>query len=313
MPNPPIDSVLLVGFGGPTEPGEIRPFLENVAAGRGIPEARLREVEQHYLHVGGRSPYNDRTEDQRAALERVLPGAGHALPVSVGMRNWHPYLRDTLGRMHDEGRRHAAGVILAVHRAEASHQRYLDDVAGATRDRGGATPSVSWVRPWHAHPGFLEAAAARIEEGAGHRRGGWPPDVPVILTAHSIPERMPGAAGYVEEFRASCAGVASLLELPDWEMAYQSRSGDPRTPWLGPDILDVLRRRAAAGTREVVVQAIGFLTDHVEVLYDLDVEARALCDELGMRLHRAPCVNDHPAFIAALAERVREAVREAES
>jgi ferrochelatase len=294
----PIDSVLLIGFGGPEAPDEIMPFLRRVVEGRNIPDDRLREVEGHYLHLGGRSPYNDWTERQRAGLAAWLKARGRPLPVYMGMRNWHPFLCDVIARMKEDGRKAPVGIILSIHQSEVSWQRYKNDV----RQSGGGDLAVHYPEPWFDHPRFLEACAQRLEEITGNRRGSWPAQTPVIFTAHSIPSRMAAASPYVEQIQASCRGVAGILGVPDWELAYQSRSGPPHVPWLEPDINDVLRRRASEGLKEVAVQSIGFLCDHVEVLFDLDVEAKATCEELGVRLHRAGCVNDHPEFIALLGE-----------
>lgn len=304
----PIDSVLFVGFGGPTAPDQVLPFLRNVVFGRGVPEARLEGVAQHYRDVGGRSPYNELTERQRAGVEAWLRAHGAPLPVYCGMRNWDPYLRDVIARMNADGRRHALGVILAAHRSEASWERYQGDVACAIAGNGGVGPAVTWLDAWFEQPGFLAANACRLEAASGHLRGAWPRNLPVLFTAHSIPTAMADASPYVSDLRASCAGVARLLGVTDWELCWQSRSGDPRTPWLEPDINDVLRRRAAEGVRAVVVQAIGFLSDHVEVLYDLDHEAADTARALGMTTHRAACVNDHPEFIAMLGELLRARV-----
>ncbi len=305
MNPPPVDSILFIGFGGPTEPAHILPFLRTVVFGRGVPEARLREVEQHYLDVGGRSPYNELTERQRAGVERWLVAHGNGLPVYAGMRNWDPHLKDTIARMNKDGCRHALGVILAAHRSEVSWERYMGDVACAIAGNSGVGPVVSYLDAWFDHPRFLEANAQLIEEASGRTRAAWPAGLPVLFTAHSIPTAMAEASTYVADLEASCAGVARLLGVTDWELCWQSRSGDPRTPWLEPDVNDVLRRRAAAGTREVVVQAIGFLSDHVEVLYDLDHEAKETAAGVGVVLHRARCVNDHPEFIAMLGELLR--------
>ena len=302
MSRTPIDSVLFVGFGGPTAPDQIMPFLKNVVAGRGVPEARLVEVEHHYLEVGGRSPYNELTERQRAGVERFLRARGVELPVYCGMRNWDPYLKDVVARMNADGRRHALGVILASHRSEVSRERYVGDVARAIAGNGGVGPTMTWLDAWYDHPRFLEANAQLIEAASGRTRGAWPADLPILFTAHSIPTASAEGSPYVQDLLASCAGVAGLLGATDWELCYQSRSGDPRTPWLEPDINDVLRRRAGAGVRAVVVQAIGFLSDHVEVLFDLDQEAQATARALGMTLHRASCVNDHPEFVAMVGE-----------
>jgi len=303
-----IDSVLFVGFGGPEQPADIMPFLRNVVFGRGIPDERLAVVEHHYLDVGGRSPYNELTERLRAGVEATLRRQGVELPVYCGMRNWDPYLKDVIARMNADGRRHALGVILAAHRSEVSWERYKGDVACAIAGNGGVGPRMAWLEPWFDDPRFLEANAQLIEEASGRARSAWPEGLPILFTAHSIPSKMAGDSPYVADLRASCEGVARILGARDWELCWQSRSGDPRTPWLEPDVNDVLRRRAASGIREAVVQAIGFLSDHVEVLYDLDVEARATAKELGLVLHRARCVNDHPEFVAMLAERIRDGI-----
>jgi len=307
MHETPVDSILLLGFGGPTRPEEIMPFLRRVVEGRGIPEERLAQVEQHYLEVGGRSPYNEQTEVLRAALEARLRARGPGLPVYTGMRNWHPFLSDTFRAMHADGRRRCVGVILATHRSEASHPRYLADVARSAEEAGTPAPELDLLPPWFDHPRFHAAVAARIEEGSPYRRGAWPAAVPLVFTAHSIPVRMAESSTYVSDVRRSCEGTARLLGVSDWRIAYQSRSGDPRSPWLEPDINEALRGLAGGGAREVVVQAIGFLSDHVEVLYDLDVEARATAAAHGLTLHRTPCVGAHPEFVTLLAESILEA------
>jgi len=304
---PPVDCVLLIGFGGPTSPEQVMPFLRRVVEGRGVPDERLREVAHHYDAVGGRSPYNDLTQQQADALSEWLASRGRPLPVYVGMRNWNPFLADTISRMRAEGRRHAVGVVLSAYRSETSWERYLRDVEEARRSLGALAPAVTYLPAWFDHPGYLEAAACRVEEAAGHLRGAWPARLPLVFTAHSIPAHMAAGSPYVEDLMASCRGVAAILRVPDWQLAYQSRSGDPRSHWLDPDICQVLRELAAKGVAEIVVQAIGFLCDHVEVLYDLDIEAAQLCAKLNIRLHRAPCVNSHPAFIAMLGEQILKA------
>jgi protoporphyrin/coproporphyrin ferrochelatase len=306
------DSVLVIGFGGPTRPEEIRPFLQNVVRGRNVPPERLEEVAHHYEEIGGSSPYNELTFRQAAALEQHLAALGMPLPVYVGMRNWHPFLGETVARMNDEGASRAVGVILAPHRSQTSWERYQLDVARACEECGGG-PVVSYLDPWHADPRFLAAQTERIEAGAGRRRGEWPAEVPVVFAAHSIPVSMAETSPYTREIAVSAAGVASILGTDNWSVAYQSRSGDGRTPWLEPDINDVIRDAAARGAREMVVVPIGFLCDHVEVLFDLDVEARATAEEVGVILHRAGTVGDHPLFIEMLADLVRRRAVQAAS
>jgi protoporphyrin/coproporphyrin ferrochelatase len=298
------DSVLMIGFGGPNSASEIRPFLQNVVRGRNTPSERLEEVAHHYEAIGGRSPYNELTLRQAQALEARLKANGHPLPAYTGMRNWDPYLKETIRRMNEDGKRQAAGVIMAAHRSPTSWERYQLDVQRAC-EANGAGPEVTYLEPWHRHPLFLEAVAQRIEEASGHRRGAWPAGVSLVFTAHSIPTSMAQTCRYVEEIGESSAGIAALLGAGGWSVAYQSRSGDGRTPWLEPDVNDVIREQAAWGVKEIVLAPVGFLCDHVEVLYDLDVEARRTAS--GLTFHRAGTVGDHPCFIEMLAELVQRA------
>jgi protoporphyrin/coproporphyrin ferrochelatase len=299
------DSVLLIGFGGPTQSSEIRPFLQNVVRGRNVPPQRLEEVAHHYEVIGGRSPYNELTFLQAAALRAQLGAIGFPLPVYVGMRNWNPYLKDTIRQMNQDGVRQAVAVILAAHRSASSWGQYQLDVQRAL-EANGAGPEVTYPEPWHQHPLFLEAIVQRVEEASGYRRGAWPAGVPVLFTAHSIPVSMAQTSRYVEEIAESSAGVAALLGVGGWSVAYQSRSGDGRTPWLEPDVNEVIREQAAWGVREMVLAPVGFLCDHVEVLFDLDVEARQTAADMGVTLHRAGTVGDHPCFIEMLAELVQK-------
>jgi ferrochelatase len=302
-------AVLLVAFGGPTAPHEIAPFLEIVTRGRRIPPERLAEVAHHYEQMpGGRSPLNDLTLAQAAALERALADRGPALPVFVGMRNWHPFLHETLAAMAGKGHRHALGVILSALRTEASWERYQQDVAEA-RARTPGAPEVAFAPPWSRHPRFLDAVADRARRALDRVPGAVRDWTPLVFTAHSVPVAMAEASPYVADFLAASHAVADRLGHRRFSLAYQSRSGSPRDPWLEPDINEVLRRLAADGERHAVVVPIGFVCDHVEVLYDLDVEARATAAAAGIAMHRAEAVNDHPDFIAALADVVRTAVR----
>ena len=303
----PIDSVLLIAFGGPTAPAEIRPFLDNVTRGRGIPRERLEEVARRYEAMpGGRSPLNALTEAQAAGLRAALARAGRPLPVYVGMRNWHPFLHETLAAMAADGRRRAVGLILSAFRCEASWERYMADV-GAARARVAGAPEVVYAPPWGEHERFLAAvadrAAAALAEIPPEAREG----TPLVFTAHSIPRAMAEASPYVAEFTAAAGAVARRLGHARFTLAYQSRSGGPREPWLEPDVGETIRDLAKAGEKRVVVAPIGFVADHVEVLYDLDTEARAVAAQHGVAFHRAASVNDHPEFVEMLAELVREA------
>lgn len=299
------DAVLLVAFGGPTAPHEIRPFLANVARGRRIPAERLEQVARHYEAMpGGRSPLNELTRAQACALQAALVRAGHALPVFVGMRNWHPYLAEALAAIAAQGHRRVLGIILSAFRTEASWERYMHDVAEARAQVAGA-PEVVFAPAWGGHPRFLEAAADRCRAALeavppAERRA-----TPVVFTAHSVPLAMATASPYVDDFTAAARAVAERLHHERWALAYQSRSGSPRDPWLEPDVGDVLRALAKEGAHHVMVAPIGFVSDHVEVLHDLDVEARETAVALGLTFHRAAALNDHPEFIAMLADLVK--------
>lgn len=300
------DAVLLIAFGGPTAPEHVRPFLENVTRGRQIPPERLALVEQQYAQIGGRSPLNDLTFAQARALEAALVNAGRPLPVRVGMRNWHPYLHETLGELAVSGARRVFGIILSAARSEPSWDRYIDDVRQA-RSRLPTAPEVSFAPAWSAEPGFLDAVTQRVRtalDQVPESERAW---VPLVFTAHSIPVALADASTYVADINGAAHAVVERLGHPRYSIAYQSRSGNPRDPWLEPDVNDVLRRLAADAEKHAVLVPIGFVVDHVEVLYDLDVQARDTARMVGLTLHRAQAVNDHPQFIAALAAVVAKA------
>jgi len=303
---PAHDSVLLIGFGGPTRPEEVRPFLENVLRGKPIPNERYEEVLRHYEEVGGASPFNGLTRAQAEALRALPPGEGIDLPVYVGMRHWEPYVADTLAVMSIEGRRRAVGVVLAAHRSPASWDAYLEAVDEARRRLGEGAPMVDYVADWSTHPLFIEAlaertaAALRAIPEAGHR------SARLVFTAHSIPSAMAKRSGYAASLKRTAGLVAGRLNAGAWSIAYTSRSGHPSDPWLEPDISEELRSLKRDGVSDVVVSPIGFLSDHVEVLYDLDIAARRTANEIGIGFFRAGTAGDHPSFPRMLAALVRE-------
>ncbi len=302
-----IDSVLLIAFGGPTRREEIRPFLENVTRGRRIPPERVEEVARHYEQMpGSRSPLGELTERQATALRAALAGARLPFPVRVGMRNWHPYLHETLAGMAAAGSRRALGIILSSFRTEASWDRYQRDVAEA-RARVPGAPEVVYAPEWFNHSLFVEAVADRAAAALAEVAPGQRAWTPLVFTAHSVPVSMAEASPYVAQLTESADLVATRLEHKRWSIAYQSRSGGPRDPWLEPDVGEVIRSLAADGEQDVVAVPIGFVCDHVEVLYDLDIAARATADRHGIRLHRASALNDHPKFIDLLLDLVRRA------
>src|SRR6266851_2093825 len=302
-----VDSVLLIAFGGPERPEDIRPFLEIVTAGRRIPPERIDEVAHHYEAIGGRSPLNELTQRQAGGLRRALEQDGIELPVYVGMRNWHPFLLETLGEMRDRGHRRALGIILSSFQTEASWARYVADVAAALLKLGPGAPEVTYAAPFGDHPLFVDAMVKRA--AAALDRAPARANTLLVFTAHSVPAAMASGSPYSRQFEATALAIAGRLDHPRWQIAYQSRSGAPGDAWLEPDISDVLRGAKGQGIEDAVIVPIGFVCDHVEVLYDLDVEARAVAAESGVRLHRAETANDHPTFIAMLADLVKRAPR----
>jgi len=300
-----IDSVLLIAFGGPTQSEEIRPFLDNVTRGRRIPPERVEEVARHYERIGGRSRLNDLTFKQADGLRAALERDGVALPVFVGMRNWHPYLFEALAEMAEKRCRRALGIILSSLQTEASWERYQEDVAEAKVKVGPAAPDVIYAPPWFDHPHFIEAVADRARVALDTVPAARRPDTPLIFTAHSVPVVMAEGSPYVRQLTVSARLVAERLGHDRWGIAYQSRSGSAHEHWLEPEIDEVIRERARAGAQALVVVPIGFVCDHVEVLYDLDIEAAEIAKGAGLGFHRAKAVNDHPAFIAMLADIVK--------
>jgi len=301
MPNN--DAVLLVGFGAPEKQADVPDFIRGILAGRKIPESRVAEVAHHYETIGGGSPYNRCT----LALEKALAARLAADPetagmrVYTGMRQWHPYLADVARNMKDDGVRSARAIVLAPHRCEASWERYLGAVRSACEPLGADAPSISFNAPWHGDPLFAEAVSDRAEAALARLPSEIHAKTELIFTAHSIPVAMQGAGAYADEFRASAAAAAARLGHPHFQLAYQSRSGAPGDAWLTPSIEEALEKSAASGAKAAVVVPVGFLCDHVEVLFDLDVEAAARAKALGLGLARAGTVGDHPAFVSLLA------------
>lgn len=308
------DAVLIISFGGPQGPHEIRPFLQNVLRGRRVPPERIEAVAHHYELFGGVSPLTDLTERQAAALAATLEARGLRLPIHIGMRNWRPLLGQTLRAMKDAGVTRAIGLIVATHHSYSSCTQYRHNVlearSTAARDTGAfdATPEIVHTGGWHLHDGFIEATADRIEVARASLSPAVRDRARIVFTAHSIPTSMAHAETYQRELRESAAAVAARLKTDDWTLVYQSRSGRPQDPWLEPDVNDYLRKAREEGVTAVILSPIGFVCDHIEVLYDLDVEAKATCEEVGLAMARAVSVNDHPRFIDALADAVTATV-----
>lgn len=292
------DAIVLLGFGGPESPEEIRPFLDRVLEGRRIPAARYEEVASHYEHMpGGRSPFNELTRRQAAALETELRTRGIALPLRIAYKNSAPFEADVVRELSQAGAHRLLGVILAVHQSPASWEKYQTLPQGS-----------EYVEPYFDHPLFVQANAERVRE-ALQKLGKTAFDgVALIFTAHSIPQAMADRSPYVAQLQRSAELIAREAGASSWRIAYQSRSGSPADPWLEPDVRDVLKALPAEGIRDAVVAPIGFLCDHVEVLYDLDVDAAGAAREAGVRMQRAEALNDHPLFVRMLADLIERCV-----
>jgi ferrochelatase len=304
----PYQAVLLIAFGGPTSRDDIRPFLARVLKGIPIPPQRVEEVAHHYEAVGGKSPLNEITERQAQALERRLREQGVALPVYVGMRNASPFFADTLRQMAENGVKKVLGFILSSHKTEASWERYQKNIADARAEIGGNALEVDYCAGWHDHPLFIQSWAERIETSFAELPADTRRATPLIFTAHSLPTPMAARSSYVADVQATARLIAAALGHDRCSLAYQSRSGKPSDSWLEPDVNDAIRQIAQEKVTDVVVAPIGFVCDHVEVLYDLDIEARQNAAARGVRLLRAGCPNDHPTFIKMMADVITAAI-----
>jgi len=300
------DALLVVSFGGPEGPDDVRPFLESVLLGRSVPEERVREVAAHYRHFGGVSPENAHCRDLVAALGEELGRHGPRLAVHWGNRHGHPRLVDTLRRMADEGVRRALAFVGSAYASHSGCRQYLDDLARARAEVGERAPEVHKLRLFYNHPGFVEplaeSVAAAFDRVPEARRSA----ARLVFTAPSIPRAAAATCDYEAQLRETASLVAFPLGGPPWSLVYQSRSGLPSQPWLDPDIVDHLRALAAEGVKDVVVAPIGFTSDHIEVLYDLDLEAKSRAMELGINMVRAATVGTHPRFVRMVRELVEE-------
>jgi ferrochelatase len=316
----PFDALLLVSFGGPEAPEEVVPFLQNVTRGRGIPDERLREVGQHYFHFGGVSPINGQNRAFLAALRDELPRQGIDLPVYWGNRNWDPYLADALRQMRSDGVRRALAFFTSAYSSYSGCRQYRENLAAAIDEVGEGAPQVERLGPYFNHPGFVgpfvDATAAVVRDLSAEVVDG----ARLVFTTHSIPESMADSSGastgvpggaYVQQHREVAGLVADGVhaatgrDLP-WDLVYQSRSGAPHIPWLEPDIDVHLRQLAASGCTTAVVVPIGFVSDHMEVLWDLDTQARATADEVGLPMVRVATPGNDPRMVAMVGELVRE-------
>jgi len=305
-PDTYFDAVLVVSFGGPEAPDDVMPFLENVTRGRGVSRERLEEVAHHYERFGGVSPINAQNRALVDALRHELAAHGIDLPVYLGNRNWHPLLEDTLRELTADGIERVLAFFTSSLSSYSGCRQYRENLFEAQEAVGPDAPEVLRTRVFYNHPGFVEANAEHVAAALAtfdpERRAA----ARVVFTAHSIPVAMARHSRYEDQLAESARLVAERAGAPRYDVVYQSRSGSPAVPWLGPDVGEHLRELASAGVREVVLSPVGFVSDHMEVVYDLDVEARAVAGELGLDLVRAPAAGTHPAFVSMIRELIQE-------
>lgn len=302
------DAILIVGFGGPESHEDVLPFLQNVTRGRNIPQERLLEVAAHYHHFGGRSPINDHCRELIAALRRELDQHSINLPIYWGNRNWHPFLVDALRQMRRDGVKRALAFVTSAYSSYSGCRQYRENIADARAEVGPGAPEVDKLRVFYNHPGFIRALTDTVRQALEGFSQDQRQAVRLAATAHSIPCSMARTSDYEQQLRETASLVAGQAGVADWDLVYQSRSGPPEQPWLGPDILDYLQNARSQGIRNILVSPLGFLSDHLEILHDLDTEAAVLARRLGIRMIRAATVGTHPAFVGMVRKLIRERI-----
>jgi ferrochelatase len=307
-PSRAYDALLFLSFGGPEGMADVMPFLENVTRGRNVPRERLLEVAEHYHHFGGVSPINRQNRELIASLEADLAAHSIDLPIYFGNRNWTPFVADTVARMQADGVKRALVLVTSAFSSYSGCRQYRENVIGALDELGLSESDIAFdkIRVFYNHPGYVRPMARLVGEALAQFPAEARGEVEVVFTAHSIPEAMARNCAYEAQLLEACRLVADEAGAARWRLCFQSRSGPPQVPWLEPDILDVLEELHEAGRNDVVVSPIGFISDHLEVLYDLDDEAAAKAQALGMRMVRAGTVGADPAFVAMIRQLILE-------
>ena len=298
------DAVLFVSFGGPDKADDVLPFLENVLRGRRVPKERMLEVAEHYYHFGGKSPINEQNIALIDAIRQELKTSGLDLPVYWGNRNWYPFLTDTIQDMKDAGVRRALAFVTSGFSCYSGCRQYRENIQQARDTVGPEAPEIDKIRVFFNHPGFVRPMARNVRsamESLGSK-----PQTPVLFTAHSIPLSMADSSDYCKQLKEASRLVAEQAKISKWKLVYQSRSGPPSQPWLEPDVCDAIRDLHEQGESNVVIVPIGFISDHMEVLFDLDTEAADLCKELGMKMARANTAGTDPEFVQMIRDLIEE-------
>lgn len=302
------DAFLLVSFGGPEGPADVMPFLENVLRGKNVPRERMLAVAEHYQHFGGVSPINAQNRELLAAIKAEFQAAGVKLPIYWGNRNWHPLLPDTLAQMKRDGVQRALGFFTSAFSSYSGCRQYRENIAAAQAAVGEGSPAVDKLRMFYNHPGFIQPMIERVSAAFAQIPADRRAQTALLFSAHSIPLSMATNCNYEKQLREAARLIAEGVQHPQHQIVYQSRSGPASQPWLEPDVGDVLKELAPRGTKDVVVVPVGFISDHMEVLYDLDHEAHDIAGELGMNLVRAGTVGTHPRFVQMIRELVEERI-----
>ena len=302
------DALLVVSFGGPEGMEDVMPFLENVLRGRNVPRERMLSVAHHYEMFGGISPINQQNRNLIAALKEELQRNGPNLPIYWGNRNWHPLLPDTLRQMAADGIENALAFVTSAYSSYSSCRQYRQNIADAQAEVGPGAPRIDKLRTFYNHPLFIEANVDHIRTALSRFDDRARAEAQLVFTAHSIPESMATNCEYAAQLQETGKLIAEELEIDRWRVVYQSRSGAPSQPWLGPDVCDYLKELHEREVRNVVVAPIGFVSDHMEVVYDLDHEAQQLANEFWMKMVRAATAGTHPAFVNMIRELILERV-----
>lgn len=306
------DAILVVSFGGPEGPDDVMPFLENVLRGRNVPRERMLEVAEHYQHFGGVSPINLQNRELIRSLRLELDAHDIDLPIYWGNRNWHPLLPDTIARMKADGVRRAIAYFTSAFSSYSGCRQYRENIIAARDQVGQGAPEIDKLRVFFNHPTFIEINAANVRSALLQFPNAERESAHLLFTAHSIPKSMADNCRYELQLRAACKLISEAAGHPQYELLYQSRSGPPTQPWLEPDICDTLEKVAdQKSSRYVVISPIGFVSDHMEVLFDLDVEAADLCREKGLHMVRTATVGNDPRFIAMIRELIQERMSDA--
>ena len=302
------DAILIVSFGGPEGMDDVLPFLQNVLRGRNVPQERMLGIAKHYEKFGGVSPINAQNRQLINTLKEELRSNGPNLPIYWGNRNWHPLLTETMHEMTNDGIKLALAFVTSAYSSYSSCRQYRENIAAAQEAAGPNAPRVDKLRPFYNHPLFVQANVENVRAALQQIDESRRSDAAILFTAHSIPETMAAGCNYAAQLDEVSSIIACELGHSRFKLVYQSRSGLPQQPWLGPDVCDELRLLQQQGVKDVVIAPVGFVSDHMEIIYDLDTEARELCNELGINMVRAATAGTHPLFVKMIRELIVERI-----